>query len=62
MAIYWSQTGTIEKTATATFYSDILRGLNSAPKYLPSKYFYDAAGDQLFQQIMGSPEYYSKII
>ena len=33
-------------------------GLNSTPKTLPSKYFYDAKGDKLFQQIMALPEYY----
>ncbi|WP_034256690.1 L-histidine N(alpha)-methyltransferase [Adhaeribacter aquaticus] len=40
------------------FYQDILQGLLATPKYLPSKYFYDAEGDIIFQQIMHSPEYY----
>lgn len=40
------------------FKSDVLKGLNSFPKYLDSKYFYDAVGDKLFQQIMRCPEYY----
>ena len=35
-----------------------MTGLKSAPKYLPSKYFYDAEGDTLFQKIMRMPEYY----
>src|SRR5882672_6373700 len=40
------------------FYEDVVRGLTSTPKFLQSKYFYDAAGDRLFQEIMDSPEYY----
>lgn len=41
-----------------TFYQDVVRGLTSKPKYLDSKYFYDTAGDRLFQQIMQCHEYY----
>ncbi|MEO8796179.1 MAG: L-histidine N(alpha)-methyltransferase [Daejeonella sp.] len=41
-----------------TFLADVLRGLATEPKCLDSKYFYDAKGDKLFQQIMHSPEYY----
>ena len=44
--------------ADTTFYNDVLKGLRSSPKYLPSKYFYDAKGDALFQKIMAAPEYY----
>ncbi len=40
------------------FLEDVLNGLQTTPKYLDSKYFYDAKGDVLFQQIMDSPEYY----
>ncbi len=40
------------------FLHDVLNGLGSKPKYLESKYFYDAAGDKIFQQIMHAPEYY----
>ncbi len=40
------------------FLSDVLKGLQSSPKYLDSKYFYDKKGDQLFQKIMDSDEYY----
>lgn len=40
------------------FYTDILAGLKQSPKRLDSKYFYDAAGDKLFQEIMNCPEYY----
>ncbi len=37
---------------------DIISGLAQEPKSLPSKYFYDATGDALFQAIMDMPEYY----
>jgi L-histidine N-alpha-methyltransferase len=40
------------------FTKDIIAGLHTVPKRLPSKYFYDGIGDQLFQAIMNSPEYY----
>lgn len=40
------------------FAQDVLLGLNATPKSLPSKYFYDAKGDKLFQEIMAMPEYY----
>jgi len=40
------------------FRSDVLKGLQSNPKKLSSKYFYDKTGDRLFQQIMAMPEYY----
>jgi len=45
-------------TKDTTFYNDVLKGLSASPKYLPSKYFYDAKGDALFQEIMAAPEYY----
>ncbi len=40
------------------FKKDVVRGLSAAQKHLDAKYFYDAKGDKLFQQIMESPEYY----
>lgn len=40
------------------FAQDILTGLSQSPKKLSSKYFYDANGDRLFQDIMNMPEYY----
>lgn len=40
------------------FYNDVLQGLKAPEKYLHSKYFYDEAGDRLFQKIMACPEYY----
>jgi len=37
---------------------DVLRGFAAAQKFIPSKYFYDAYGSQLFEEICGLPEYY----
>ena len=40
------------------FRKDVIKGLSSDPKTLPSKYFYDKKGDELFVKIMNLPEYY----
>lgn len=40
------------------FRQDVIKGLSARQKYLLPKYFYDARGDSLFQEIMQSPEYY----
>lgn len=40
------------------FLQDVIMGLQSTPKYLQSKYFYDKKGDELFQKIMHCDEYY----
>ena len=40
------------------FKKDVELGLSDTPKTLPSKYFYDKRGDELFVQIMNMPEYY----
>jgi dimethylhistidine N-methyltransferase len=40
------------------FARDLLAGLSARPKHLPPKYFYDAAGSQLFERITELPEYY----
>lgn len=59
MAVYRNQTGgVIESPLTVKFYEDVIKGLTSSPKFLQSKYFYDAEGDKIFQQIMNLPEYY----
>ena len=42
----------------SVFETDVLRGLSATPKTLAAKYFYDAAGSQLFEQITELPEYY----
>ncbi|GAA0560585.1 L-histidine N(alpha)-methyltransferase [Rhizomicrobium electricum] len=40
------------------FAADILDGLMGVPKTLPAKYFYDARGSLLFEEICDLPEYY----
>lgn len=40
------------------FADDILDGLSQNPKRLPSRYFYDQTGDELFSAIMRSKDYY----
>jgi dimethylhistidine N-methyltransferase len=40
------------------FAADVLAGLRARPKTLPSKYFYDRAGSELFERITELPEYY----
>lgn len=47
-----------EKNNSDHFLNDVLTGLQSNPKHLSSKYFYDKTGDELFQKIMAMPEYY----
>lgn len=37
---------------------DVHRGLSAEPKVLPPKYFYDARGSELFEDITRLPEYY----
>ena len=44
--------------ASAEFRADVLHGLAQTPKRIPSKYFYDARGSQLFEEICAQPEYY----
>lgn len=38
--------------------SDIIQGLTQTPKTLPTHYFYDDRGSELFEQICELPEYY----
>ncbi len=42
----------------ATITAQVLAGLAQRPRTLPSKYFYDARGSALFEQITRQPEYY----
>jgi L-histidine Nalpha-methyltransferase len=37
---------------------DVRQGLGATPKWLPPKYFYDARGSELFEEITRLPEYY----
>jgi L-histidine Nalpha-methyltransferase len=47
-----------KKNKTDAFYKEVITGLRSVPKRLSSKYFYDAKGDKIFQEIMNCREYY----
>ena len=47
-----------ETVALSEFETEVLQGLQSNPKRLQSKYFYDEKGDKLFQEIMKLEEYY----
>lgn len=42
----------------AAFLEEVMRGLRRSPKELPCKYFYDAWGSRLFEEICQLPEYY----
>ncbi|MFA5959708.1 MAG: L-histidine N(alpha)-methyltransferase [Tatlockia sp.] len=42
----------------ATFLLDVLQGFSKPKKSLSSKYFYDEAGSELFNQITRHPDYY----
>src|SRR4051812_21775474 len=46
------------ETSTDRFRADVLTGLSFTRKRLLAKYFYDAAGSQLFDAITELPEYY----
>jgi L-histidine Nalpha-methyltransferase len=53
----------VERRLPADFLADSLRadalaGLTASPKTLPPKWFYDAAGSELFEKITALPEYY----
>ena len=43
---------------SGSFYHDVINGLSAPQKRLDSKYFYDAIGDRLFQDLMNCKEYY----
>jgi L-histidine Nalpha-methyltransferase len=42
----------------AALEEDVRTGLTATPKILPPKYFYDARGSELFEEITRLPEYY----
>jgi len=44
--------------ADSVFLADVRAGLSKPQKTLSPKYFYDAAGSELFEQITALPEYY----
>ncbi|MFF3391988.1 L-histidine N(alpha)-methyltransferase [Streptomyces sp. NPDC002669] len=52
-------TRTLPVDATdAALRADVLHGLSRHPKTLPPKWFYDARGSELFEEITRLPEYY----
>lgn len=52
-------TRTLPEDATgAALRADVLHGLSRTPKTLPPKWFYDARGSVLFEEITALPEYY----
>ncbi|MEV7280517.1 L-histidine N(alpha)-methyltransferase [Streptomyces sp. NPDC093111] len=52
-------TRTLAEDATgAALRADVLHGLTRTPKELPPKWFYDARGSELFEEITRLPEYY----
>ncbi len=52
--------GQIDTHADArnTFAADVIAGLSARHKRLPPKYFYDAVGSRLFEEICGTEDYY----
>ncbi len=56
-------TGTVDALETESaardgFAADVIAGLSARHKQLPPKYFYDAAGSGLFEEICSTREYY----
>src|SRR5205085_11306617 len=45
-------------TRLKTIAEDVRNGLSTRPRSLPPKYFYDATGSRLFDEITRLPEYY----
>lgn len=48
----------LEDAVTAAFRRDLTEGLSAPVKSLPPKWFYDAEGSRLFEDITDLPEYY----
>ena len=44
--------------AASDFLEQAIAGLSSSPRTLPSKFFYDERGSDLFREICELPEYY----
>ncbi|MFE4052591.1 L-histidine N(alpha)-methyltransferase [Streptomyces sp. YIM B13518] len=47
-----------EDAADAALRADVREGLTGSPRTLPPKWFYDARGSELFEEITALPEYY----
>src|SRR5215813_12305541 len=55
---YQAHALTDEAEKRRTLAEDVRRGLTGSPRSLPPKYFYDATGSRLFEDITELPEYY----
>jgi dimethylhistidine N-methyltransferase len=58
VALARSRPLTPQNAEASAFEADVRQGLGATPKRVPSKYFYDGAGSQLFERITELPEYY----
>ncbi|GAB3896983.1 L-histidine N(alpha)-methyltransferase [Spirosoma agri] len=59
MAVHGNTLGeVIENDLDAALASEVKTGLVQTPKRLSSRFFYDAEGSRIFQEIMHCPEYY----
>ncbi|MCM2282217.1 MAG: L-histidine N(alpha)-methyltransferase [Bdellovibrionaceae bacterium] len=62
MAVFWDSPGTLTESRTtpheAREFEDLREALEGSPKRIPSKYFYDDRGSEIFSRIMETPEYY----
>lgn len=52
---YYRQAGAVR---TGSFAAAVRRGMTSAPRSIPPKFFYDSRGSDLFERICDLPEYY----
>jgi L-histidine N-alpha-methyltransferase len=46
------------RAAVREFADAVALGLSDTPRWIPSRFLYDAAGSELFERICGQPEYY----
>jgi len=58
MSTYLIENLSLRASPTAEFLDDVLKGLSSASRTIPSKYFYDDIGSMIFDEICELDEYY----
>jgi dimethylhistidine N-methyltransferase len=58
MSTYLIENSSLRGSPAAEFLDDVLKGLSSASRSLPSKYFYDDIGSMIFDEICELDEYY----
>lgn len=56
--VFTAATPVTQAPEPSAFLDDVVHGFSQAQKTLPAKYFYDAAGSDLFEAITRLPEYY----